>query len=130
MRTTARLAVAVAGTTAALLVGGAGTAFADDPETTQGPITLTPEQATYVCTTRIPAILDRVGRLSARISADPSTPGSTAWLEARRDHADGAGRTEVADRLQERIDGRPEKLDRLDEVTQRVTAFRDVNCVS
>jgi hypothetical protein len=36
----------------------------------------------------------------------------------------------VADRLQERINGRPEKLDRLDEVTQRVTAFRDVNCVS
>ncbi|MDF3048977.1 MAG: hypothetical protein K0R87_615 [Pseudonocardia sp.] len=44
MRTTARLAVAVAGTTAALLVGGAGTAFADDPETTQGPITLTPSK--------------------------------------------------------------------------------------
>ena len=117
MHTTARLAAAVAATTAALLVGGAGTAFADP-------------QATHVCTTRIPAILDRVDRLSARISADASTPGSTAWLEARRDHADGAGRTEVAHRLQERIDGRPEKLDRLDEVTQRVTAFRDANCVS
>jgi hypothetical protein len=132
MGTTARRTcrIAAASTvTAALLLAGAVPAAADDG-TTQGPITLSPEQATYVCTQRIPTILGRVDRLTTRIGADASTLGSTAWLAARAERAKEAGRTEVADRLQRRIDGRPEKLDRLADVKRRVSEFRDANCVA
>ena len=133
MGTTARgvagLAAAVA-VAAGLLLTGTGTAVADDPGTAapQGPITLSPEQATYVCTTRIPAILSRVDRVTTRITADAGTRGSTAWLQARHDKAQAAGRTEEAARIQKRIDGRPAKLDKLADAKKRVTAFRDANC--
>lgn len=130
-RTVAGRAV-VSAVTLGLLLAGAGTALADDPGSTavQGPITLSPEQATYVCTKRIPAILSRADRVTARINADASTRGSTAWLRARHDKAHAAGRTEEADRIQKRIDGRPAKLDRLADAEKRATAFRDANCVA
>jgi hypothetical protein len=135
MGTTARR---IGGTAAAsavvlgLLLAGSGTALADGPGTsaTQGPITLSPEQATYVCTKRIPAILSRIDRVTTRINADANTRGSTAWLQARHDKAQSAGHTDVADRIQKRIDGRPAKLDRLADAKKRATDFRDANCVS
>lgn len=131
MGTTARL---IGGTAAvlALVLAGSGTALADGPGTSaaQGPITLSPEQATYVCTQRIPAILSRVDRVTTRINADASTRGSTAWLKARHDKAQTAGRTDVADRIQKRIDGRSDKLTKLADAKKRVTDFRDANCVS
>ncbi len=135
MGTTARRAAASATASAlalGLLLAGAGTAWADDPDTTatQGPITLSPEQAVAVCTKRIPGILSRIDRVTTRIGADAATRGSTAWLAARRDRARAAGRTEEADRIQRRIDGRPERLDRLAGTRERVTAFRDANCVA
>ena len=135
MGTTARrLAGAAAASAVALglLLTGTGTALADDPGATavQGPITLSPEQATYVCTKRIPAILSRVDRVTTRISADAGTRGSTAWLQARHDRAQSAGRTADADRIQKRIDGRPAKLDTLADAKKRVTEFRDANCVA
>ena len=135
MGTTARRVAGVAtasAVTLGLLLTGTGTALADDPGTTaaQGPITLSPEQATYVCTKRIPAILSRVDRVTTRVTADASTRGSTAWLQARHDKAKAAGRTEEADRIQKRIDGRPAKLDRLADAKKRVTGFRDANCVA
>ena len=135
MGTTARRIGGTAAASAAvlgLLLAGSGTALADDPgtSTTQGPITLSPEQATFVCTERIPAILSRVDRVTTRINADAATRGSTAWLRARHDRAKAAGRTEVADRIQKRIDGRPEKLDRLAYVKRQVTDFRSANCVA
>lgn len=133
MGTTARRigrTAAASAVTLGLLLAGSGTALADDPgSATQGPITLSPEQATFVCTKRIPAILTRIDRVTTRIRADASTRGSTAWLQARHDKAQAAGRAEVADRIQKRIDGRPEKLDRLADAKKRVTAFRDANCV-
>ena len=107
---------------------GSGTALADAPGTSQGPITLSPEQATYVCTQRIPAILSRIDRLTTRAGADAATRGSTAWLQARHDTAQKAGHPEVADRIQKRLDGRPEKLGRLADLEKRVTDFRDRNC--
>jgi hypothetical protein len=133
MGTTARRVAALATASAAtlgLLLAGTGTALADDPGTTaaQGPITLSPEQATYVCTKRIPAILARVDRVTTRAGADASTRGSTAWLQARHDKARAAGRTEEADRIQKRIDGRPAKLEKLADAKKRVTEFRDANC--
>jgi hypothetical protein len=117
---------------AALLLAGTGPALADDPGTssTQGPITLSPEQATVVCTRRIPAILARIDRVTTRINADVTTRGSTAWLQARRDRARSAGHADVADRIQRRIDARPAKLDALAGAKQRVTGFRDANCAS
>ncbi len=135
MGTTARRAVTSATASAValgLLLTGAGTARADDPDTTatQGPITLSPEQSVAVCTTRIPGILSRIDRVTTRIGADAATRGSTAWLQARQDRAEQAGRTEEADRLQRRIDRRPEQLDRLAEAEERATAFRDANCVA
>lgn len=138
MSTTARR---IAGTAAAsavtlgLLVTGTGTAAADDPgpstaPTSQGPIILNAEQATYVCGTRIPAVLSRVDRVTARVNADATTRGSTAWLTDRRDKARAAGHDELADRIQERIDRRPEALSRLADAKQRVTDFRDGNCAT
>ena len=124
-----RIAVASA-VTAGLLLAGAAPALADDDGPTQGPITLTPEQATFVCTKRVPAILARVDRVTTRIKADASTRGSTAWLQAREDKARAAGRTEAADRIRERIEGRPERLDRLADAKKRATEFRDANCAS
>ena len=133
MGTTARRVAGMAtasAVTLGLLLTGTGTALADDPGTTatQGPITLTPEQATYVCTTRIPAILSRVDRVTTRIAADAGTRGSTAWLRARHDKAQAAGRAEEANRIQKRIDGRPAKLEKLADAEKRVTEFRDANC--
>jgi hypothetical protein len=133
MGTTARRIggiAAASAVTAGLLLAGAAPALADEDGPTQGPITLSPEQATFVCTKRIPAILARVDRVTARIGADASTRGSTMWLHAREDTARAAGRTEVADRLQTRIDRRPERLDRLADAKKRATEFRDANCAS
>jgi hypothetical protein len=129
MGTTARVVAATAAVLG-LLLAGSGTALADGPGTvaTQGAITLSPEQATFVCTRRIPAILSRVDRVTTRINADAATRGSTAWLTARHAKAQAAGRTEVADRIQKRIDGRPDKLTKLADAKKRVTDFRDANC--
>ena len=126
----ARTLVLTLGLALGLLFTGAGTALADDPgsSATQGPITLDPEQATFVCQQRIPKILARIDRVTTRAGADATTRGSTAWLQARRDLARQAGRTDLADRLQKRIDGRPEKLDRLAELKSKTTSFRDQNC--
>ena len=135
MGTTARrlAATAAASVTAlALLVAGTGTALADDPgtSTTQGPITLSPEQATHVCQQRIPAILSRIDRVTTRMNADANTRGSTAWLKARHDKAQAAGHTDVADRIQKRIDGRPDKLTKLADAKKRATDFRAANCAA
>ena len=128
--TTIRRIAAVTAASAALLLAGAGPALADDPGSTQGPITLSPEQATFVCTQRIPAILARVDRVTARINADAATRGSTAWLHARQDRAEAAGHGDVAARIQKRIDARPAKLDALAGAKKRATDFRDANCAS
>ena len=130
MATTARRIGRIAAASAAsagLLLAGAGPALADDPgaSATQGPITLSPEQATFVCTQRIPAILARIDRVTARINADVATRGSTAWLQARQDRAEAAGHADVADRIQKRIDARPAKLDSLAGAKERVADFRD-----
>ena len=132
MGTTTRRVAGVAtasAVTLGLLLTGTGTALADDPGT-QGPITLSPEQAMYVCTTRIPAILSRVDRVTTRINADAATRGSTAWLQAREDKARTAGDTDAASRIQQRIAARPGKLDGLAAAKKRVTDFRDANCAS
>jgi hypothetical protein len=130
VRSRAAASAITTATALVLLVVGTGTALADDPgtSTTQGPITLSPEQATYVCQQRIPAILSRIDRVTTRMNADANTRGSTAWLKARHDKAQAAGHTDVADRIQKRIDGRPDKLTKLADAKKRATDFRDANC--
>jgi hypothetical protein len=131
VRRIGRIAAAAA-VSAGLLLAGAGPALADDPgaPATQGPITLSPEQAARVCTQRIPRILSRIDRVTTRINADAATRGSTAWLQAREDKATTARDTDVASRIQQRIDARPGKLDGLAAAKKRVTDFRDANCAS
>jgi hypothetical protein len=130
VRSRAAASAITTATALVLLVVGTGTALADDPgtSTTQGPITLSPEQATYFCQQRIPAILSRIDRVTTRMNADANTRGSTAWLKARHDKAQAAGHTDVADRIQKRIDGRPDKLTKLADAKKRATDFRDANC--
>jgi len=132
VRSRAAASAITTATALALLVVGTGTALADDPgtSTTQGPITLSPEQATHVCQQRIPAILSRIDRVTTRMNADANTRGSTAWLKARHDKAQAAGHTDVADRIQKRIDGRPGKLTKLADAKKRATDFRAANCAA
>jgi hypothetical protein len=126
MRRTRRMLVAAAAT-AGLLLAGAGSAWADTPPT-PGPITLSPEQSAQVCNERIPKMLDRIAKLQTRIGADASVPGSTAHLQQRLQKAKDAGRTELADRLQKRLDNRPKQVDRLAAAKTRIEQFRDEKC--
>ena len=116
-------------TTAGLLLTGAGTAAADTtPEPTPGPITLSPEQSRWVCDQRIPAVLNRIDRIETRASADAETPGSTAWLQRQIDDARSNDRDTLADRLQHRLDRRPQVEKRLTDAKQRVESFKDEKC--
>ncbi|WP_214408193.1 hypothetical protein [Pseudonocardia lacus] len=121
-------AIAVAVGTAAMLVAGGGVALADDPQPTPPPITLTPEQSAWVCQERIPRLLDRIARVQERIAADADRPGSTAALRERLQQARDAGRTEQAERLQQRLDRRPAAVERLADAQRRIEAFRAEKC--
>lgn len=115
--------------TACLLLAGGGTAAAGTgSEPAPDPITLSPEQSRWVCEERVPALLRRIDRIEARIAGDAGTPGSTAWLRERIDDARADGRDVLADRLQRRLDRRPETEQRLADAQRRVEAFRDEQC--
>ncbi|OLT15724.1 hypothetical protein BJF78_15820 [Pseudonocardia sp. CNS-139] len=122
------LGTAAAALTAGLLVAGAGVAAADPTPPPPDSITLSPEQSRWLCEQRIPTLLDRIDRLETRIGGDADTPGSTAWLQERVDRARGNGRDALADRLQQRLDGRPDVAERLAGAERRVVAFRDEKC--
>jgi hypothetical protein len=134
MRSTRRMLATAAVTVAStgLLVAGAGSAWADEhpptPAPTHAPITLSPEQSAQVCDVRIPRLLDRIAKLQTRIGGDASVAGSTARLQQRLQKAEDAGRTEVADRLQKRLDDRPKQVDRLAAAKTRIETFRDEKC--
>jgi hypothetical protein len=130
MRRTRRMLATAAVTLAStgLLVAGAGSAWADEPPTTPAPITLSPEQSAQVCNERIPKLLDRIAKLQTRIDGDASVAGSTARLQQRLQQAKDAGRTEVADRIQKRLDNRPRQVDRLASAKTRIERFRDEKC--
>src|SRR5690349_16777530 len=128
-RTRRMLAVgAVTLASAGLLVTGATSAWADEPPPTPAPITLSPEQSAQVCNERIPKLLDRIAKLQTRINGDASVAGSTARLQQRLQQAKDAGRTEVADRVQKRLDNRPKQVDRLAAAKTRIEQFRDEKC--
>lgn len=111
--------IVTATTTAALLAGG-GTAFADGSGEPRG--------ASAVCAKRIPAVLDRIDRLTDRIGDDAGTRGSTAWLASRADRARDAGLVALADLLEVRVAGRGERLAELAELRGDVQDVRAKDC--
>ncbi len=118
-RWTAGLAVTAG--TAGLLLAGAGPALADED-------TSAPDVTSAVCDTRIPAVLARIDRMTARINGAGSTVGSTAWLRARADRARAAGLTATADLLDERAAARPERVEQLAELKSDVQAAQAEDC--
>lgn len=135
MGTTRAWTVAL-GVTTTLLVVGAGTALADEGTTPAppsgtaqpAPITLTPEESAFVCTTRIPNALARIDRLTTLAGGPAGTRGSTAWLQAREDAARAAGRTGRADDIEKRIDARPGRLATLSDARKRLVSFQSEHC--
>jgi len=115
-------AVAAAGAT---VVGG-GTAFADTP-----PPTPAPDHAnSAICTQRIPAVLARIDKVTARVNGDASVKGSTAWLRAKADEARSAGYPALADLLTARADSRPGRLDELAKLRADVQHVKETDCAT
>jgi len=110
-------AVAVALTAMAL---GGGTALADTP-------TADPANSA-ICTQRIPAVLARIDKLTARVNGDASVKGSTAWLRAKANEARAAGYTALADLLTARADSRPGRLDELTKLRADVQHVKETDC--
>jgi len=105
----------------ALALGG-GTALAD---------TTTPDHAnSAICTQRIPAVLARIDKLTARVNGDASVKGSTAWLRAKADEARAAGYTALADLLTARADSRPGRLDELTKLRSDVQHVKETDCAA
>ena len=84
----------------AMALGG-GTALADTPPTNPAP----DHANSAICTQRIPAVLARIDKLTARINGDASVKGSTAWLRAKAERGQG-GRLHRAGRPAHRAGGR------------------------
>ena len=110
----------------ALALGG-GTAFADTPAPTPAPAAGSNEK---ICTERIPQLLAKIDRLTARINGDASIKGSTAWLQAKETAARNSGRTALADLIQARISNRPHRLTDLSTIKGEVEAVQKKDCAS
>ena len=115
------LAAVVVVAVGALALGG-GTALAD---------TTTPDHAnSAICTQRIPAVLARIDKLTARVNGDASVKGSTAWLRAKADEARAAGYTALADLLTARADSRTGRLDELTKLRSDVQHVKETDCAA
>jgi hypothetical protein len=115
---------ATAVTAGALLAGG-GTAVADT-----GTPAPAPAGNDTVCTQRIPALLARIDKVTARINGSASTRGSTAWLQARQDAARSAGNTARADLIAARITDRPQRRAALGNARSQVEHVQSTDCAS
>jgi hypothetical protein len=115
--------LAVMASTAGLLLVGSSVAVAD-------PGTSSPRNQSAVCTQRIPAVLDRIDRLTDRINGDADTRGSTAWLKAKSEQARNAGFVALADLLETRAAARPERLDELAELKSDVQDVQAKDCAA
>ncbi len=120
--------------TAAVLFGGTAVAMAqgepssDPAEPAPVTITLSPEQVSRLCETRLPRIEKRVDRLVERITGDENTRGSAAWLRARADRERDAGRETTAQVLDERADRREGHVDQLNQIKQWLDDFSGEHC--
>jgi hypothetical protein len=116
-----RRGLAAVAAVGAVALGG-GTAHADTP---------TPDHAnSTICTQRIPAVLARIDKLTARVNGDASVKGSTAWLRAKANEARAAGYTALADLLTARADSRPGRLDELTKLRSDVQHVKETDCAA
>jgi hypothetical protein len=118
--------LAVTAVTAGGLAFGAGTALADTPS----PTPAKDHANSAICTQRIPAILARIDKVTARINGDASVRGSTAWLQAKADKARSAGYTALADLLTERASDRPDRLNELAKLKSEVQHVQATDCAA
>ncbi len=117
-------AVATAATAGALVVGG-GTALAATPAPTPA---ANPNQ--QICAVRIPELLTKIDKVTARINGDASTKGSTAWLQARETRARAAGHTALADLIAAKVSDRAQRLTELAHIKDEVTRVQSTDCGS
>lgn len=118
-----RRCLAVVAAVGAVALGG-GTAWADT-----APPTAAPDHAnSAICAKRVPAVLARIDKLTARVNGDASVKGSTAWLRAKADEARAAGYTALADLLTARADSRPGRLDELTKLRADVQHVKETDC--
>lgn len=123
---------------AATLVGtGAVAAAADStgPERSavrnpDGSVTITvpAEKVERWCTETGPRRLERAEQVVERMRGDASTRGSAAWVRARADRAEEAGRTELAEQLRGRADRMGVTVDRVVERTARARERAEQLC--
>ncbi|RTL67442.1 MAG: hypothetical protein EKK42_13915 [Pseudonocardiaceae bacterium] len=111
----------VTGVAATALVVGGGTAFADAPPTKSG-------GSQNTCTERIPKLLARIDKVTARINGDASTRGSTAWLTNKESTARAAGDDALADLIAARLSHRQDRLDQLSAAKKTVEDIRTKDC--
>lgn len=117
---------AVAAITATSLAFGAGTALADTP----APTPTADHANSAICTTRIPAILARIDKLTTRINGDATVRGSTAWVQAKADQARSAGYSALGDLLAQRAADRPAKLTELAQLKTEVQHVQATDCAA
>jgi hypothetical protein len=112
--------LAVTAAAAGGLAQSGGTALADTPPTDHA--------NSAICTQRVPAVLARIDKLTARINGDASIKGSTAWLRAKADQARTAGYPALADLLTARAGERPGRLDELAKLRSDVQHVEATDC--
>ena len=108
---------------AGLAVTGAVSAQATSASVTLPPGGVLEQRLTTFCT-RVPDLLERVDKASARISGDSDTKGSLEWLKARQAKAESNNHPRVVKRIERRIDRRTERLAKLPELKQKLTAAK------
>lgn len=129
MRT--RTALAGAALSGLAVISAAGVAAAQEsPAPQPGPITVTlsAEQAGWLCNQRLPRTEERVTKLLDRVNGDASVRGSVEWLKARAQKERDAGRETAAQLLDERAERRAGKVDELNKIKTWVTEFRAKYC--
>lgn len=119
----------------AVLVGWGAVAAsaAPSPSATRNPdgsvsVTVPAEQVERFCTETGPRALGRAEAWVERVRGDAETRGSAAWVRARAERAQDAGRARAAERLRERADRAERRIERLVERTDRLRERLTVLC--
>jgi hypothetical protein len=79
------------------------------------------QRVTRFCA-RVPDLLERVDKASARLSGDAKTKGSLAWLKAKQAAAESKHRDRAGERLGRRIERRTERLAKLPALKTKLAA--------
>jgi hypothetical protein len=123
---------AAAGCLAACAALAAPAVASADPAPSAGPgpitVTLSADQAQFLCTKRLPKVQARTKKLVDRINGDANTRGSTKWLQARAQKEKDAGRTTTANLLSERASKRSGQVAKLNQINQWATDFSTKYC--